>query len=466
MQGDQAMASKSDTGEEAEMSFGDHLEELRSRMIRAILSTFLGFIVVYSWHEEVLQFAVAPFTNIAHDLGLNSVLNVLGPTDAFFAYMKISFIVALMVSAPIWMWQFWAFIGAGLYSHEKRSVYKFAPPMVLLFVAGISFGYYILIPIGLRFLLAFADPSVLQNLISLSEYMSLFTTMTLILGLTFQLPVGMALLCKIGVVTPRTFREKRRYFILGAFFFGALLTPPDAVTQILLALPLILLFELGISCAWLVQGSGREPIDWDRWKKRGIVVVVVVIGLLVFGERLAQSYRERLVDQNIREAGADQEQGMPYFSVLNGPEGCAFLKYNVDRLMIVESGEDEELVIVGNGKKSNVLQFVFRDDRVTKMSVSDSDARFLVNTNARSVHVQEVGSQKGREFLGPFMLAFENSSSKSLSKLESLLFGLLGKQPAGTRPIVADDSDSDIEVIREAWVIWWKTEGKEWVYQP
>ncbi len=458
------MTSPAGIDEESEMSFGDHLEELRSRMIRAVVSTLGGFLIIFAWHEEVLRFVVAPYADIAHGLGMNSVLNVLGPTDAFFAYMKVSLIVSLLASAPIWMWQFWAFIGAGLYSHEKKAVYKFAPPMIFLFAAGVSFGYFILIPIGLRYLLSFADPSVLQNWIGLSEYLSLFTTLTLVLGITFQLPVIMALLTKVGLMTPQSFRDKRRYFILGAFFFGALLTPPDAVTQILLALPLVFLFELGISCSWLVQGEGREPIDWARWKKRGLAVVVILITLVVFGDKIISSYRERLVSQNIRVFDDGRTEGLPYFELL---EGCKdFLGYKPDRLYVIRAEDDMETVVVGDGERSNILLFQYQDDRVTQMSLTKNDARFLVNTNARSVHIQELGEKPGKDFLGPFMLALENAPTSALVNLESLLFGLVKERPAGARPLVADDDDSAKDEVRDVWLTWWETEGRRWVYRP
>ncbi len=450
-------------GADAEMSFGDHLEELRSRMIRAILSTLLAFIVVFTWHEDVLRFVVQPYTEIAHSLGMPSVLNVLGPTDAFFAYMKVSLIVGLLVSAPVWMWQFWAFVGAGLYSHEKKAVYKFAPPMILLFVGGVTFGYVVLIPIGLRYLLSFADPSVLQNWIGLSEYMSLFTTLTLVLGLTFQLPVIMALLTRMGLVTPQGFRDKRRFFILGAFFIGALLTPPDAVTQVLLATPLLFLFELGVSCAWFAQGDNREPMDWARWKKRGVGLVLIIVLLIVFSEQIMQSYRARLVDQQIRIDTGERVEGIPYFKLLRS---CDFIGYDPDRLFVLKNETEQETLLAGDGSRSDVVILAYRDERVTKMSEIERSARFLVNSSSRSVHIRELSSRPGREFLGPLMLALENGSAEAVADMEALLFGLVGERPAGARALGRDEEDGPVDEARQAWLDWWNKKGKDWVYRP
>ena len=445
-----------------EMNFGDHLEELRSRIIKSVLFTIVTFIVIFAWHQAVLRFVVEPYAAVARDLRMDGTLKVLGPTQSFFAYMKVSLIVALLVSAPAWMYQFWSFIGAGLYSHEKKAVYKFAPPMVFLFAAGVSFGYLVLIPVGLRYLLSFADPAVLQNWIGLSEYLSLFTTLTLVLGITFQLPVVMALLTKIGVMSVRTFREKRRYFILGAFVFGALLTPPDAITQILLATPLVFLFELGIGCAWWVQKGEREPIDWPKWRKRGLVFAGVILLLAYFQAELLDSYRARIVGQKLHHVDVETTAGMPYFKLF---KDCKFVPFAPEAMFQIKVDDDEELVLVGGEGKSLLLRMYFRDDRVTKTSEFTGRAHFLVNSSARSAEIVLVKEMPGIEFMGLVMHGLENSSLDDVASLEALLAGLVGERPTGARALTESDEEEAILAVRELWLAWGRGPGKNWVYR-
>ncbi|MSR74723.1 MAG: twin-arginine translocase subunit TatC [Planctomycetes bacterium] len=261
------------------MSFGAHLDELRRRLMRAAWITAIGVTLSFIYCREIMFIIVKPYRDAMTDIGQSPALMVTGPAAGFFAYLKVSMICGLIVMAPFWIWQLWGFVASGLYNKEKSNVYRYAPLCLVLFLAGVLFGYYVLIPIGLRYLLAFPDPDLIQNLISLSEYLSLFTLFTLVLGLTFQLPTVMVALARLGIVRIQTFREKRRWVILVIFIVAAILTPPDPVTQSLLAIPLCLLYELGIFIAWAGMGAQRPPINRVALR-RGLIKLALVIAIV------------------------------------------------------------------------------------------------------------------------------------------------------------------------------------------
>ena len=264
------------------MSFGAHLEELRARFLKALLWSILGLVIVFVWHREVMEFVLRPFQTVMTDLNQDPTLKATSPQQAFFSYVKVSFIVGLVVTAPMWIYQVWAFISAGLYSGERRVVSKYVPFCVGLFVLGVTFGYTTLIPFGLRYLLTFGDPTVIQNWIGLKDYLGLFTVLTLVLGVTFQLPVIMVGMARSGVLGPEAFKRKRKWMILIIFIVCAVLTPPDPVTQCLMALPLIGLYELGIYLSWVGMGAARPSLDWGKVRaglKKPLFVLVVLVVL-------------------------------------------------------------------------------------------------------------------------------------------------------------------------------------------
>jgi Tat protein translocase TatC len=167
-------------------------------------------------------------------------------------------VLALLLGAPWVLYQLWLFVGAGLYMHERKWVRLFLPMSLALFIAGAVFGYFVLIPFGLYFLAGFNVQHV-STMITLGDYFSLFLTLTVALGAIFQLPLAMIAVTLLGFVKPRTFAEKRRYFILAAFVFGAVLTPPDPVTQLLMAGPILVLYEIGLWGARAIErATARE----------------------------------------------------------------------------------------------------------------------------------------------------------------------------------------------------------------
>ncbi len=459
----------SDPLQSSEMSFGDHLEELRSRIIRAVLSSIIAFLLVFLWHTDVMKLVVAPYTRVAIDLRMDASLKSIHPAGAFLGYLKVSFIVALVVSAPFWIYQFWAFIAAGLYKHERRAVYKFAPPMFLLFVGGVAFGYLVLIPVGLRYLLSFSDPSVIQNWIGLTEYLALFTTLTLVLGLVFELPIVMALLGKLGMVSSRTFREKRRFFILAAFILGALLTPPDAVTQILMASPLIALFEFGIMLAWFAEGNRLRDVNWKAWRVRGALLLGACILVFVFQERLVSAYHARIVGQKVvRLSDSVGGDAFPYMDVFARTRWLGFRPTAGFRIRDDE-GEDEriisdELWAVGDGERAVLARVLFRADRISDVSQEDDVARFLVMGGAQVASVEAVTRLAAPEFLGIMITALERAAEEDQPVLEGLIAGLVGKRPQGASSLESAAEAPERRAALEAWASWWESEGRKFVW--
>jgi sec-independent protein translocase protein TatC len=273
--------------EGSRMTFGEHLTELRSRLVKALLATLVTVAVATAYADDLMRFLMGPYHQVAESINLNPALVATSPTMSVLTYFKVSLIVGFMAAAPVWIWQIWAFIAAGLYSKERRWVLRFAPLSLVLFVGGIAFGYLVLLPVALRFLLTFPSPDLIQNWITIDAYFSLFATLTLILGAAFQLPVVMLGLGKAGIISAEGFRKKRKITILLIFIVAGILTPPDPVTQPLVALPLCLLYELGIMLAWVAEGGRRQPVDWKRWRKRLVWIGAVVVLVFVFRKRLA-----------------------------------------------------------------------------------------------------------------------------------------------------------------------------------
>jgi len=225
------------------MTLSEHLEELRSRLLRCTLATVAGFVVSFIFWEQVKSFLSAPLDAVAAKYSeVRLVQTQVG--ESFFVAMKVSVFAGLLVAGPYILHQLWAFVGAGLYRHERRSVRYYALPGFALFFAGAALAYFFVLPWALDFLVGFAiEQTGVENLISLGPYFSLVAWSMFIFGFVFQLPLVMVFLMRLGVTDPAFFRRYRRYAIVLAFFIGMILTPPDVITQCALAGSLILLYE-------------------------------------------------------------------------------------------------------------------------------------------------------------------------------------------------------------------------------
>ncbi len=305
--------SHEDPVETTRMTFGEHLTELRTRLVRSLLATVAALVVTMIFAEDLLRIVTAPYKRVMLDLHLDPSLKALGPTQPVITLFKVSLMAAVALAAPFWIYQLWAFVGAGLYEREKKPVRKYFPISLALFVGGVLFGYFALLPTGLRYLMTFVPPDLVQNWTGISEYLSLFFTLTILLGLTFELPVVMIGLAKAGMVGSELFRAKRKFVVLGIFIVAGILTPPDPVTQPLVALPLCLLYEFGILAAAAIEGKQRGKIAWKTVWSRGRWVLAAFVLMFVFRDRIARTWRGTQADAKTETK--DAATGVPWRSV-------------------------------------------------------------------------------------------------------------------------------------------------------
>ena len=236
------------------LSLMEHLEELRERLRKSAISVLVVFIIAYFFSEELFFILVKPLKAQMPEEGKLIFTNL---PEMFFTYLKISFVAGLVGASPYIFYQFWKFIAPGLYKHEQRLMLPFVFISTFLFVGGALFGYFVVFPFGFNFFLGFSN-DVVQALPSVREYFSLSLMLLMAFGAIFELPVILFFLAKMGLVTPKFLREKRKYAMVLAFITGAVLTPPDVFTQCLMAIPLIVLYEVGILAAKFAKPAKKN----------------------------------------------------------------------------------------------------------------------------------------------------------------------------------------------------------------
>ncbi|MCX7816071.1 MAG: twin-arginine translocase subunit TatC [Syntrophales bacterium] len=242
----------SERQEEHKQPLTYHLRELRTRLIRILIAIGFGFVVCYIFKDRIFEIITKPLANA---LPKNSHMIYTGLPEAFFIYLKIAFFSSLFLTSPYTLYQIWGFISPGLYPSEKRYIVPFVISSTLLFVAGVLFCYFLALPPAFAFFVEFSS-DFLRPMISFKEYISFSLKMLLAFGICFELPVFVFFLTKVGVVNNKMLARQRRYAILIIFIVAAILTPsPDAFSQILLALPLVILYELSI---YLSKIAGRK----------------------------------------------------------------------------------------------------------------------------------------------------------------------------------------------------------------
>jgi sec-independent protein translocase protein TatC len=234
---------ESEKSEEERLPLASHLEELKSRLIRVLIAVGIGFGVCYLFKDWSFRIITKP---LVEAMPAQSSMIFTGLPEAFFIHMKIAFFASLLLTAPYTLFEIWRFVSPGLYKKEKRAIIPFVFFSALLFAGGVSFGYFIALPPAFRFFVSFST-DFLKPMISFSEYLSLTLKFLLAFGLCFEMPVFMFFLAKIGVVNSKMLSRQRRYAILIIFIVAAVLTPsPDAISQILMAIPLMILYEVSI----------------------------------------------------------------------------------------------------------------------------------------------------------------------------------------------------------------------------
>jgi sec-independent protein translocase protein TatC len=250
-----------ETHENQKMSLTEHLIALRKCISNSLIAVGIGFAGCYYYKDWIFDIVTRPLTQA---LPKNSYLIYTGLTDAFFTYMKVAFFASLIITSPFILYQIWKFIAPALHAKEKKYVVPFVFFSTLLFVSGVLFGYFVALPPAFEFFVSFNN-KYLQAMISFSEYLSLFVTFLLGFGLSFELPIFMFFLGKLGIVNSKMLSKQRRYAILVIFIVAAILTPsPDALSQILMAIPLMFLYEVSI---FVVKFSEKKKITPDNNEK-------------------------------------------------------------------------------------------------------------------------------------------------------------------------------------------------------
>ena len=232
-------------------SFISHLIELRDRLLKAMVALLVVFGVLFYWARDIYSFMAKP---LLAELPAGSHMIAVEVAAPFFVPIKVTMFVSLVIALPFVLYQIWAFIAPGLYSHEK----KFAIPLVatstLLFLIGMAFAYFIVFPVVFHFVATFTPEGVEMNT-DIQKYFDFVLALFLAFGLAFETPIAVVILTKMGIVSLKKLKESRPYVIVGAFVIAAIFTPPDVVSQLLLAFPIWLLFELGL----IISGFIEKP---------------------------------------------------------------------------------------------------------------------------------------------------------------------------------------------------------------
>ncbi|BCB25544.1 Sec-independent protein translocase protein TatC [Sulfurimicrobium lacus] len=235
-------------------TFISHLIELRTRLVRAIIAVVLVFICLFPFAKDLYALLAHPL--LAH-LPKGGQMIATDVTTPFFVPMKVAMMTSFLISLPYVLYQIWSFIAPGLYAHEKRLVWPLLVASTLLFLCGMAFAYFLVFPVIFGFMSSVA-PEGVAVMTDINKYLDFVLTLFMAFGVTFEVPVAVILLVKMGVVSVAKLREVRPYVIVGAFIIGAIFTPPDVVSQIMLAVPLWLLYEAGIIVASMMGRSAAE----------------------------------------------------------------------------------------------------------------------------------------------------------------------------------------------------------------
>lgn len=227
-----------------EMSLTDHLEELRSTVIRVILIVLTSFVLAYSFGDKISEVLLAPLREALSGSDAGKVV-YLGLLDKILSQLQVAFWSSIIVSSPLWFFEVWRFIKPGLYEHELRAVRPFLVVGFFLFLLGVAFGYFLVFPLTFETLLSFGVQNV-EATISLKDYLVLSSKVLVLLGLLFQFPNVLLILGFMGVVTKQSLRQMRRYVYVGLAVLSAVLTPPDPMTMMALWVPMVILFEIGV----------------------------------------------------------------------------------------------------------------------------------------------------------------------------------------------------------------------------
>jgi sec-independent protein translocase protein TatC len=241
---------------DVQMPLTSHLEELRRKLIISGISWLVAFLACYAFAEDLFDLIASP---VRQALPEGTSLVFITATEPFFTYIKISALAGLLLSLPVIFWQLWSFVSPGLYQHEKRYIFPFVLSSCSCFGIGTYFGFQYVFPMAFKVLIEFGTSGgELNAMLSMGAYLSLSSKLLIAFGLVFELPVVIFFLARMGVVNYKMLAKNRKFALLSAFLIGAILTPPDVFSQAALALPFIILYEIGIVIA---KVFGKRPGD-------------------------------------------------------------------------------------------------------------------------------------------------------------------------------------------------------------
>ena len=229
-----------------EMTLTEHLAELRKRLINSFIAVFIGFAISYHYSEDIFWVLMDPLLKVMPPK--NGKMVFLTLTEPFVTYLEVALLSGLFLASPIIFWEIWKFIEPGLYPHEKKYVIPFVFFATFFFIGGAFFGYFIVFPFAFEFFISFANQNIVPSL-SMAKYFSFATKMLLAFGVIFELPLITLFLARLGIITKDMLSRWRKYAIVIIFVVSAILTPPDVMSQILMAVPLWILYEISVIIA-------------------------------------------------------------------------------------------------------------------------------------------------------------------------------------------------------------------------
>ena len=244
-------------------SFVEHFTELRSRLVKSIIYLFIFFIICYFFAENIYRFLVEPYADAVRGDELNRRLIFTALHETFITYLKVAFFTSLFVTSPIILTQIWKFIAPGLYKNEKKALLPYLIAAPTLFLMGGLLVYYLVMPLAIKFFLSFETVAEINSLpiqleAKVNEYLSLIMRLIFAFGISFQLPVLLSLLARVGFIDSEYLKKRRKYVIVIIFAVAAILTPPDPITQIGLGIPLLILYELSILSVKIIEKKRKD----------------------------------------------------------------------------------------------------------------------------------------------------------------------------------------------------------------
>jgi sec-independent protein translocase protein TatC len=254
--------------DDRQMPLLDHLIELRNRLIYSVAAIMVGFVVCYFFSEHIYAFLVRPLANVYQGQTGRRMIYT-GPTEAFLTYVKVAFWAGTFLTFPFVATQLWMFIAPGLYRKEKQAFLPFLIATPVLFFLGAAMAYYVVFPLAWKFFVSFETPGgpgmlPIELEARVGEYLSLVMKLLFAFGLAFQLPVALTLMGRVGLISAEQLSKNRRFAIVGVFAGAAVITPPDIISQITLAIPIIVLYEISIIAVRMVERRRAEAEAAER----------------------------------------------------------------------------------------------------------------------------------------------------------------------------------------------------------